>query len=224
MSSRELIRAYLSERYPARVFVPLAVLLFAGGTVAAGGAPTIAGAISGIGLAYTLVLFFRVWDDLADRGADQPKHPDRVMVRAPSTGAFRVLMAALVLLAIALLATRPGSVTGLAVFAILGVTLGIWYSLRTLLGASALVSAHVILLKYPAIAFIAATPPAEHTTPAVATAIVVLAAIYLGLCLHELLHDSAVRTARGGALALTVELALLASLLLRTLSVRGFQP
>jgi hypothetical protein len=223
MSSRELIRAYLSERYPARVFMPLAVLLFAGGTVAAGGALTIAGAISGIGLAYTLVLFFRVWDDLADRGADQPKYPDRVMVRAPSTGAFRVLMAALVLLAIALLATRPGSVTGLAVFAILGVTLGIWYSLRNLLGASALVSAHVILLKYPAIAFIAAVP-ADHTAPMIATAIVVLAAIYLGLCLHELLHDNAVRTARGGALALTVELALLALLLLRTFSVRGFQP
>ena len=222
MSSSELIRAYLTERYPARVFVPLAVLLYAGGTIAVGGTPTVPRAIAGIALAYTLVLLFRIWDDLVDRDADRVTHPDRVMVNAEGTAAFRLSMAALALFAIALLATRPAWVTGIAVFAMTRVTLGIWYSLRRLVGASALVNAHVILLKYPAVAFISAAP--GEATPAIATAIVVFGAIYLGLCLHELLHDRAVRTTRGGSLTLTLELALLAGLLVRTFSARGFQP
>ncbi len=223
MSSGETITCYLKERYSTKVFVPFAVFLFASGTAAIGGSPTISIGLQGIALAYVLVLFFRVWDDLADLKSDRVTHPERVMVRANGTSVFRWLMAALTASGLALIASRPAATEALALFSALVGLLGIWYAVRGRIDASALVSSHVVLLKYPAIALIAAGPP-MRTVPTRVPTMFLLALVYIALCLYELLHDRTIRMARGGTLTMTVELMLLAVLLYGTLSARGLLP
>ena len=82
MSSTKLIYDYWRERYPASVFVPFAILLAAAGAAAGGSLPTVRDAIKSCILAYTLVLVFRIVDDLADLGSDRLRHPGRVLVKA----------------------------------------------------------------------------------------------------------------------------------------------
>ncbi len=82
MSSIELIHAYWRERYPASIFLPFAILIAAAGIAAGGSLPTVRDAVIGCVIAYTLVLVFRIADDLADLGGDRLRYPDRVLVKA----------------------------------------------------------------------------------------------------------------------------------------------
>lgn len=217
MSSTELLRAYWSERYPVLVYLPLAALVFVVGAVAVGATITPANAAEGTALVFALVLLFRVWDDVVDRHEDRVRAPGRVVPRAPGIAPFVGLMAALAVACTALLLLR-GRAAELSLVAALWLALAGWYAARRRIGVGPLAHAHVLLLKYPVIA-LAASPP--HDAPRAAGLLAALGALYLGLCIRELLDDARLRTVRGYRWIVGAELATLAALLFVTLSTGG---
>jgi hypothetical protein len=217
MSSTELLRAYWSERYPALVYMPLAALIFIAGTVAVGARITPMAAAESIGLVFALVLLFRVWDDLADREEDRVRAPQRVLARVESVAPLLGLMAALACASIALLVIRE-RFSDIALLIVTAAGLATWYGIRARLGANPLANAHALLLKYPLIALIA-TPAATRPQPA--PMIAALSALYLGLCVREMLDDARIRADRRVHGLLSVEVALLTGLLFLTLFTGG---
>ena len=86
MSAIDLVGAYLRERARPRVFVPLAVLLALTGWALVPVAGFKLGDLTLAAVqAFTLMLAFRVWDDLEDSRTDRVRHPDRVMVQSRPT-------------------------------------------------------------------------------------------------------------------------------------------
>lgn len=85
LSAGAELGAYLRERYPPRDY-----LLLATGIALLGGAwfplPAL---VASAGLAWLLVLQFRLWDDLADRLTDSGRHPERVLCRTARQAIFR---------------------------------------------------------------------------------------------------------------------------------------
>ena len=94
-TSLKLIFAYWRERYPVSVFLPFAILIAAAGAAAGGTLPTLRGAVIGCVLAYTLVLVFRIGDDVADLHTDRLRHPNRVLVQSSSLTPIVVLALAI---------------------------------------------------------------------------------------------------------------------------------
>lgn len=218
MSSAKLISAYWHERYPANVFVPFAILIAAAGTAAGGSLPTVRGAFTGSVLAYTLVLVFRIGDDLADIHSDRLRHPGRVLVRASSGTPIVVLALVIALGDVLMMLSQPRPGARIAVFAAISLFLGLWYHRRARLRAGPLTGAHVVLLKYPAIALLAC-PNWDSLT--LHTALPALGAIYLGLCIYEQVHDRAVRESPGAFWIFAGEVGLLVGLPLLALSNGG---
>lgn len=211
MSSADAARAYLRERFPLRVFVPLALLLASPGA-AAGGRPFAWGAAGAVTVAMLLaVLAFRIVDDLADRTHDAVATPGRITVRTPSARPFAALalvsgLATLVLLAAAGDAHERIGFVGLA-----ALLLAAWYPLRERLGGSRLLNAHVVLLKYPLLVLAAAGAPLEQPVVACAAGL-----LYVTLLIHELRDDRDLRgTPRALLLAHGVTLLILGALLYR---------
>lgn len=222
MSSTKLIYDYWRERYPAGMFVPFAILLAAAGSAAGGSLPTVRDAIKSCILAYTLVLVFRIVDDLADLRSDRLHHPDRVLVKASRASSRTpiVVLALVIALGNVLMIMsqlRPGA--RIAVFVALSLVLGLWYYRRARLRAGALAGAHILLLKYPAISLLTC---ANWDGLTLHTALPSLGAIYLGLCIYEQVHDREVRESRGAPWIFAAELGLLAGLPLLALSTGGF--
>ena len=97
MSRTDLILVYLRERYPARRFAPLALLLGGIGILASPDLSQLSledaarAWARGTSLAYLLVLSFRVRDDLEDRDVDAVLHPERITVRAGRVSPLRWL-------------------------------------------------------------------------------------------------------------------------------------
>jgi hypothetical protein len=193
----------LKTRLPPHVFVPLAVFLWGAGAVRfPGGGP--AGAV----LAWTLIAQFRLWDDLADRHEDRVRDPDRDLVRARSLLPFRLLAAALFVGNAAWLAL-PTPRPLLLPFLILSGLLLAWYAgLRRLIRGPILRS-HLLLLKYPTIAYLVAAPP---RLLADAVFLILLALVYLTFCVYEVLHDDRCGAAPGAAGVLGLEMAGMAAL------------
>jgi hypothetical protein len=219
MSSTRLIYDYWRERYPASVFVPFAILLAGAGAAAGGSLPTVRDAIKSCILAYTLVLVFRIVDDLADLRSDLVRYPGRVLVRASSRSPIVVLALVIALgdVLMMMFQLRPGA--RIAVFAGISIFLGLWYHRRARLRAGPLAGAHILLLKYPAISLLTC---ARWDRLTLHTALPSLGAIYLGLCIYEQVHDLAVRESRGAPWIFAAELGLLAGLPLLALSTGGF--
>ena len=219
MSSMKMIHAYWRERYPVSIFVPFALFIAAAGIAAGGSLPTVRDAVISCVLAYTLVFVFRVADDLADLTHDRQHHPGRVLVHASSVGPIVVL--ALVIAGGDILLILPQQHAGvrLAVFAAISLFLGLWYHLRARFRASPLASAHVVLIKYPAISLLTCASW-DHLT--LQTALPSFATVYLGICIYEQVHDRAVRESRGGAWVFAAEAGLLACLPLLMFSTGGF--
>jgi hypothetical protein len=194
MSSAELIRSYFAERYRPGFFVPLAILLYATGAMALGTTTTVPRSIAGIAIAYGLVLVFRIADDLADRDADRQAHPTRITVVAGNLAPLRIVVNATTFLIAGAVAVSPARVVLLTALTSTLLLLGAWYFLRTRLGSWR--TAPVVLLKYPAIAFMAATMGATSSSGGGVTArpVAGFAAIYLLACTYELLHDRGLRT------------------------------
>jgi hypothetical protein len=218
MSSTQLIYAYWHERYSVRVFVPFAILIAAAGIAAGGSLPTARGAIGGCILAYTLVLVFRIWDDLADVRSDRLHHPGRVLVRASSRIPIVVLALMIALGDILMMLSQPRPGARIAVFVAISLLLGLWYHWRAGLGAGPLAGAHVVLLKYPVISLLSCV---RWDSLTLYTALPAVGTIYLGVCLYEQIHDRTVRESRAAPWIFAAEVGLLAGLPLLTLSNGG---
>ena len=197
---------------------PSQSLIAAAGTAAGGSLPTVRGAITGCVLAYTLVLVFRIGDDLADLRSDRLRHPGRVLVRASSGTPIVVLALVIALGDVLMMLSQPRPGARIAVFAAISLLLGLWYHRRARLRAGPLAGAHVLLLKYPAISLLTC---ASWDGLTLHTALPSVGAIYLGLCIYEQVHDRAVRESRGAPWIFAAEVGLLAGLPLLALSTGG---
>jgi len=221
MSSIKLVYAYWRERYPARVFVPFAILITAAGIAAGGSLPSVRDAIKGFFLSYTLVLAFRIGDDVADLPRDLVHTPGRVLVRASSRTPIIVLALLVASGAVLTMLSQPWPGARIALFATMTPLLGVWYHARGRLRGGPLIGAHVLLLKYPAIALLAC---ARWDSLTLYSALPTLGAIYLGLCIYEQVHDRAVRESRGAPWVFAAEIVLLGGLPLLAISAGGRLP
>lgn len=171
--------AYWIERFPARVFVPVAAAL-ALLARSRGFEPVswAAGTLS----ALLLLAQFRLWDDLADRERDRSTHPDRVLVRAQRAGPFVALC--LLLAAANILSSSYAGKSALALCLLLNCAAAAWYawrpSRRTATGDL------LVLVKYPVFVVLLGTTP---TAPFAEIAFSALA-VYAAACAFELWHDA----------------------------------
>jgi hypothetical protein len=189
MSSRELIVRYVRERTRLSVFVPLALVMAAIGRWTGGPVDRWTGETAAIEFAVAslaalvFVVAFRVWDDLEDRSRDAREHPSRVTVVADSVAPLRAFALVLGTLGVLLVALGPHRISRLAAVGIAIAVLAAWYRMRPR-STRAVVNAHVVLLKYPLLAF--AASPASPPTGA-------LVSLYLVLCAYEIVDDPALR-------------------------------
>ena len=178
---------YLRERFRARLFVPLALIIAAG---ASGLTETWAGYALDTSFALLLLVQFRVWDDLADRGRDSVAHPARVLVRAPTVTQVVAFCGALAVLNICLAVWRDATGIAVAVLAALDAALGAWYLARTTRTAA---GEHLLLAKYPAMVVIVA---GARVFDAPIQILFAAAVLYLLVCAYEAWHDPASPIAR----------------------------
>ena len=229
MSRPDIIRRYMIERYPARRFVALALFVAGSGFLAVSSArqdsiaAAIGSAMRGALVAWLIVLALRVWDDLEDRGHDALAHPDRITVRLEAAAPLRSLSVVSGVSAIALVSIGEEPLKRLLICAILGAALGIWYWARTSLSPSRVIAAHVVLAKYPVIAYLAA-PGTLSGRSGLTPAAPVFIAMYLLLCIHETLDDPELFRSRVGRRVFIAESLLMLPLLgLVIASISHFQ-
>ena len=174
-----MVIAYLRERFPLHIYVPLAAVIASAGALPPSGGslwPAFAGSL-------LLLLQFRLWDDLADRGRDAVEHPARVLVRHPDVTQAIGLCGALAVLNICLAVWRDASGVAVAVLAALDVTFGAWYLAR---GARSAAGEHLVLAKYPAMVAIVA---GDRVLAAPLPVLAVAALLYVGVWVYEACHD-----------------------------------
>ena len=207
MSSADVVRAYMRERYPARRFAPLALLLGAIGLVAAPDFAQFTLELAarewarGSAFAYLLVLAFRVLDDLEDRDVDAERHPERITVRVARVWPLRWLSWTALGLGAVLVILGPQRIERLVTLVALCLVLSLWYLVRDVVGRTPIADGLVVLAKYPVIAYLAA-PAVLWYEGEFLRAAPLLFALYLILCVHEVLDDSVLRRSLGkGALS-----------------------
>ena len=183
MSTFDLIRRYLVERARLGVFIPLAVLLALTGRVfSPSGFGSLSGFLGAASQALILALAFRIWDDLEDRQRDATDHPNRVMVVSGETGPFVMLMLVLAVVGMAPVVVLASHAVDRLVA--LDIAIGILLVCYRLRWRRSVFGGYVVLVKYPAIAFIVA--PAAPSP-------LVLALLYFLICVFETLDDRALR-------------------------------
>jgi hypothetical protein len=155
-------------------------------------------------LAASLLLQFRVWDDLADRERDRLRDPARVLTRAPSLAPFHALLGAAAVVAVCLLWAGPGPARRLAVYAVLVLGLALWYGRGRHRWPQPVLGYHVVLAKYPVFVYLLGPAPARPLPRLLA-----MLAVYLALCVYEVLHDPDVARVPGARPALRAEAAAL---------------
>jgi hypothetical protein len=184
-----MLRAYLSERLPARVFVPFSVCLAL--AARAGGGSWSAGAVAiDVGTMTVLVALFRIWDDVSDRAHDRATHPDRVLVRATSIAPFRAAVLTLAVGAAGMLGLAYPHPGGLLTFLAVTGGMALWYACRS---GRTTVGDHVLLAKYPALVFVLSLARGVDRPALLAGSATV---VYLATCLFEVIHDPASPAAR----------------------------
>ncbi|HEX9366616.1 MAG TPA: hypothetical protein VF921_08310 [Vicinamibacterales bacterium] len=184
-----LLLAYARERLTADRLLP-AVLLVVVAALAGGGWPGGPAFATDFVLALALVITFRIWDDLWDREHDRTKHPDRVLVRAPSTDPL--VMASWILLTGAMMAIDGRSTRSAVLLLVYMAVLAASYRLR---GLPAVASANagsrtpatdrILLLKYGVFTLALIGPPAAFRARGLLSA----AAAFAIACVYEWWHD-----------------------------------
>lgn len=209
----DLVLPWLRERCSPLVFIPLALIVHAAGSVGRADSD-LSSWLVGVAASLLLILAFRAWDDLADVSLDIVRHPDRVLSKVADRRPLGIaaMLAGVAGAAMVCIADGP-----LRTVPVAGAACGLWlwYRRRAAWQAGPVLNAHVILLKYPAIAI------AVGSGGNAAARGLSAASLYLALCLYELAHDRSVRQARGGAMTLTVEVGLLIGLAASTLTAGG---
>jgi len=218
MSRPDIIRRYMTERYPARRFVALALFVSGSGFLAtlpeqrANVTEAFVSVIRGALVAYLIVLALRVWDDLEDRGHDALAHPDRVTVLPEAAAPLHYLSVVSGGVAIGLVAIGVEPLNRLLICAILGGALAVWYRRRAWISPSPVSAAHIVLAKYPVIAYLAA-PGTLRGSSGLALAAPVFIAVYLLLCIHEALDDPELFRSRVGRRVFVAESVIMLPLL-----------
>ncbi len=185
------VLSWARERFSIWRFGPLALLLALAASAGVG-LPPLERLGRDVLLALLLLLEFRLWDDVADLPRDRAAHPERVLCRAASLAPFRTAGVGVGVAAALLLAWPRPAVAGLVVLAALTAAFLLWYRGPGPARWGPAAGAHVVLLKYPAFVAILREPD----RPLDAVLGLAAAAVYLALCVHELLDDRRLRGAR----------------------------
>lgn len=191
----------MKSRVPAGTYLPLALLLCTA-SWATGWPPSLSAWVINFALACTLLIQFRLWDDLNDLERDRLDYPQRVLSKTASLTPFRLALAALFALNFALLAfTRPWPI--LSIFLILNAGFFVWYRASAFFRINNAFGYHVVLLKYPTFVFLIAPVGDGTLTPAATCA---MGMIYFCFCVYEVLHDLRLHPIRGTFHLLAIEM------------------
>ena len=220
MSSIDLVVRYLTERARPAVLLSLAALLaFTAWAVTASPFWSIASFLSATANAFLLILAFRVWDDLEDRERDAREHSHRVMVTDGRTRPFVILALVLGLAGAAVIVFGANGLARLSFVVIAVVILAAWYRLRSPHRASVL-SGHVVLIKYPAIA-LALAPTLPTSGAPLWRAVAIVAAVYLSICVYESFDDPGLRGSRAARRVAVAELVVIVPLVVSAFTSFG---
>ncbi len=188
----ELARAYLGERYPAALFLPLAATVAACGlTLTPSAGPIVMVLV--VAATWLLLLTLRLLDDLADRDADREKAQNRITVRVGDSRPW-LTMAALSLGGAGVLLTAVHGIAGALPAVATVLALALWYAARPWVPGPQRFNALVVMAKYPLVAMaVAGTVP---TAPAPSA---VLATLYGCALTFEFTHDPVTAPSRSYA-------------------------
>jgi 4-hydroxybenzoate polyprenyltransferase len=189
---------YLRERFPLRLFLPLAAGLTAAALAGTRGLPEIL-------LCWVTVVFvlfqFRLWDDLADLVYDRVHHPQRVLSRSATPDHYIHIVGAAGLVNASFLALLNRSHVG---FVALNLAALVWYGCTTIEARRSVIGRHVTLLKYPFFVLLIAPTSIAGLKP-----IFPASAVYLCLAIYEVLHDREVRGQPAARILMWMEVSLL---------------
>lgn len=204
MSPRDVIARYLRERARPTALAALSLVMAGAGWASHDATRmTVVGFALAALASFVLVLSFRVWDDVEDGAYDAARHPSRITVIVRTAAPLRRLACALFVLGASLILATPNAALRLCVLCVSALLLAVWYRARSP-SQRGLANAHVVLLKYPVIAFAAAP-----VTPSLTA----LAALYLGLCVHEVAHDPSLRESLAARRLAISEVALVSTII-----------
>jgi 4-hydroxybenzoate polyprenyltransferase len=176
-----VLLAYARERLTAGRLLP-AVLLVVFAALAGRGWPGAAITAADAAAAVALVIAFRIWDDLASREDDRPRHPDRVVVRASSTAALQSAAWTLGIAAAALLELTRGALSVVLLAGYSGV-LAATYAAR---GPRTTAGDRILLLKYAVFTLALIGIPGAFGVRGLLSAV----AAFLAACVYEWMHDA----------------------------------
>lgn len=184
MSWSKELGGYVRTRFPAADFIPLAFFVAAAGLAASPHQQLYHWTVAVV-MALSLILQFRLWDDVADRQRDKQVHPDRVLSRTPDIRPFLVAATVLFVFNGALLAWYHGPVFRIAAYILLCACLAGWYFLRSTSMVPGLLNSALVLAKYPVIAFLVGAG-ADHELPLLLSC---LSSVYLLFVIYEIRDD-----------------------------------
>jgi hypothetical protein len=196
-SERASLYRYFSTRFKWPIVTALPCLL-AGLASVAKWEWDISGLVISCLLALTLVIPFRLADDLADRQRDQLKYPNRELCKAKSLRSYLIVLVFSLFFATVLIVQLRG-VVATTILLITTCWIAFWYKVREPLQSSAILNYHIVLTKYIAFVWILIASDANALHVTVHGWWSALTA-YVVLLLWEVIHDDTHRnsaTARG---------------------------
>ena len=156
------------------------------------------------GLAFLLILQFRLWDDLVDVQRDRHGHPSRLLCRAESLTGFDVLLGVLSVLN-GFWISQLGGIIPLLVFWLYTLLLGLWYWLRPSRSPGRDYGYHVVLTKYPLFVYLLS----GHSSAPIPRLLLSLLLVYFCFGVYELLHDRRLRRLPSSRTLLGIEMSVL---------------
>ena len=197
---------YARERYPFRVFVPIAVGLALAGLTdewlqSTQGSHGSLEFLVSVVVTVTMMFQFRLWDDLADQPYDRIHHPTRVLSKTSTLAPFALNVALAGMVSVILLVLAEANYLG---FVLLNLAATVWYIAIPIDWRRSIAGRHVLLLKYPVFVFLLV--PVENRK---ATLILSMAAVYLCSAIYELFHDGDIRSRPAAQALMFTEVCLL---------------
>jgi hypothetical protein len=183
-SEIKILVHYLRTRMPGKIYLPCAAFLVIAGF--AGGRDLKARwIVLAFMQAVTLLMQFRLLDDLNDIAYDRLRHPDRVMAQVLSLAPFQILLVLSFVINLILTKLQPGPENRLFVLLFLNAIFAAWYlwfheSLKK--GTSGY---RLVLGKYPAFVFLL-----SGDTSSSWQLLLSMSFVYLCFTVYEVLHDS----------------------------------
>lgn len=188
MRALSAVAAYLRQRARLRLFIPLSIVLaLAGCSFAAPWRASLRDAALAALEALSLVLAFRIWDDIEDRETDRVRQPERVLSFVSTTAPIQLIGFALALAALVPLTTSPFALRRLIAIGLAIGILAVWYGARSTVQRRPLLGEHVLAIKYPLIAYaVAPSLPADAVTPRSSA---ILLTVYAIVCVYAYADD-----------------------------------